>query len=295
MRKLRTAISCLFILSVVVFGAYMIKVLATEDRTAPVISSESDEITVSVEDDKSVLMQGLTAEDNKDGDLTDSIRVSSMSHFISDYKRTISYVVFDGANLAGTYERTVQYTDYTPPRIYMKEPLRYTASEVEKADFTSELTVKDCLDGDLTTEIRTFSDTYFYNIAPGEYPVTFQVNNSAGDICAVPVDVVIVDSSDANESSKYYPMLSNYIIYTTVDKKVGMKKYVIGLEQNNIEYLYEADPELESSTLGRIKFSTEVDYSKPGVYPVDCSYTSSDGVKAVTKAYIVVEGAKDGK
>lgn len=295
MRRLRIGISIIFVFAGIVFGGYKIKSVLTEDTVAPVIHSEQEEITVSVTDEESILLQGLTAEDNKDGDLTDSIRVSSMSHFISAGKRTISYVVFDKANQAGTYERTVQYTDYTPPRIHMTEPLRYTAQEMQQADFTEGLTAEDCLDGDITAEIRTFSDTYFYDLTPGAYPITFQVNNSAGDTCSVQVDVVIVDSMDQNEAKKYYPMLSDYIIYTQVNVGVDVLSHVIGMEQNGTAHLYEKDPELKADTLERVIVSSTVDYTTPGVYPVECSYTSNEGVTAVTKAYIVVEGTENGE
>lgn len=295
MRRLRIGISLVFVLAGIIFGAYKIKVLLVEDTVAPVISSEQDEITISVNDEESALLQGLTAEDNKDGDLTDSIRVSSMSHFISDGKRTVSYVVFDKGNQAGTYERTLQYTDYVPPRIYMKEPLRYTVQEIQKADFTDVLTAQDCLDGDITTEIRSFSDTYFYGVVEGEYPITFQVNNSAGDTCSVTVDITVLDSTNTTEAMKYYPMLSDYIFYTQVNVGVDVLGHVTGLERNGVEYLYEQDPELRDSTLGRIVVTSTVDYTTPGVYPVECTYTSNEGVAAVTKAYIVVEGTKDGE
>lgn len=295
MRRLRMGIGIIFVFAGLVFGGYKVKKVLTEDTVAPVIQAEQDEITVSVADEESTLLQGLTAEDNKDGNLTDSIRVSSMSHFISEGKRTISYVVFDKANQAGTYERTVQYTDYTSPKIHVTRPLRYTAQEIQKEDITEALTAADCLDGDITSEIRTFSDTYFYDLVPGAYPITLQVNNSAGDTCSVPVDVVIIDSTDQNEVLKYYPMFSEYIIYTKVNVGVDVLSRVIGLEQNGREYLYESDPELKADTLGRVAVSSTVDYATPGVYPVECSYTSNDGITAVTKLYIVVEGTKDGE
>lgn len=295
MKRLRIIIGVIFVFAGLVFSGYKVKKVLTEDTEAPVISSEQDEITVSVADEEFVLLNGLTAKDNEDGDLTDSIRVSSMSHFISAGKRTVSYVVFDNANLAGTYERTVQYTDYTPPRIHMTKPLRYTSQEIEKEKITKVLTAQDCLDGDITTEIRTFSDTYFYDLNPGAYPITLQVNNSAGDTCSVQVDVVIVDATNPNEAMKYYPMMSDYIIYTQVNVGVDILSRIIGMEQNGREYLYEDDPELKESTLGRVIVSSAVDYTTPGVYPVECSYTSNEGVTAVTKAYIVVEGIKDGE
>ncbi len=43
---------------------------------------------------------------------------------------------------------------------------------------------EDCLDGDLTSQIRTSLNDSLYNAAAGIYQVTVQVSNSAGDVCS---------------------------------------------------------------------------------------------------------------
>ena len=62
-------------------------------------------------------MKGIKATDNRDGDLTKEVRISSISHFISGNERTVTYVVFDKSNQMGTLKRTVKYSDYTPTQI----------------------------------------------------------------------------------------------------------------------------------------------------------------------------------
>ena len=81
MRRLRIAVTALFVLSLAAFITYNVVDRITEDHTPPVISCAEDTVSASVSDDESVLLQGMTAEDDRDGDLTDSIRVSSMSNF----------------------------------------------------------------------------------------------------------------------------------------------------------------------------------------------------------------------
>ena len=78
MRRLRNIICLIFVLSSLCFGGYLITVKLTEDRKPPVIYSEKEEIVVSVNDGETVLMQGLHATDDTDGDLTDSIRILSV-------------------------------------------------------------------------------------------------------------------------------------------------------------------------------------------------------------------------
>ena len=46
-------------------------------------------------------MEGITASDAEDGDLTDQIVAGSFSRFISDGVCSLTYVVFDSANRDG--------------------------------------------------------------------------------------------------------------------------------------------------------------------------------------------------
>lgn len=289
MRKLRSAITMLFIVAVALCGLYVAKDKLSGRSDAPVIKCEDDLITVSVDDKESKLLKGLTAEDKEDGDLTDDIRVVSMSHFIKGSKRKVKYVVFDSSNQAGVYEREVKYKDYTSPRIYMEKPLRCKLTEIEKIDLLDGVTAEDCIDGDLTNQIRTISDSLYYGVDGGQQSITFQVSNKAGDVRAVDVDLVITDPSDTDEREKYYPILSDYVVYTKAGKKLSLRKYIKGLEQNGTEYLYNEDDDLESRTKDKIKISEDIDYSESGVYTVDYSYRSEGGTKAVTKMYVVVE------
>ena len=195
MRRLRVTIVLVFVLSVIAFIAYNVLARMVEDHTPPVITCDSDTVTVSVEDDDSALFQGMTAEDNRDGDLTDSIRVSSMSNFTEPGKRTANYAVFDSSNQVATYSRTVEYTDYTSPQIQLSEPLRFSMEQMEDINLAENMTVQDCLDGDISSQIRaTFSDNAYISQA-GNYEVTVQVSNSAGDTCSVPLTVTVTDSS----------------------------------------------------------------------------------------------------
>lgn len=290
MRKLRTAISLVFVIAFAVCGVYVIKYKVMTDQTPPVISCEKgkEEITVSVNDEEAVLLDGLTASDNRDGDLTDDIRIASMSNFITDHKRTVRYVVFDRANLAGTFERTIQYSDYTAPRIHLSAPLRFKAGEEEEALYGA-LTAEDPIDGDITQNIRVISTDYYYDTSVEEYAYTLQVSSSAGTVCSVPVTVTVMDSSSLTEREKYYPLLSEYIFYTSKDTAISPENYIIGLEHNESELLYEEDEELRAATFEDITVSTDANYAEPGVYTVEYSYMSKDGTMAVTKAYIVVE------
>ena len=284
-------------MSCALFAGYTVKSKIVEDHKPPVITCDEDTITVSVkeEDMDAALLKGIKAKDNRDGDLTKSVRVASMSHFISGTKRTVSYVVFDKANQVGTLERTVEYKDYTPPRIYMTKPMRYSMSEMENVNLEENLTAEDCLDGDITSQIRTNMSSGYMVTQAGTYDITLQVSNSAGDVCAVPITLTVYDNDNTGENYKEYPVLSDYIVYTEVGKEVKLREYITGIEKNGTEYSFEKDKAMLTATKDDVKISSEIDYSKPGVYTVEYSYKAEGASKGVTKLFVIVEGEEDGE
>lgn len=291
MGRVRFLICAVFAIACVTCAGYMVKTKMVEDNKPPVITCEEDTITVSVEDEESALLEGIKAKDNRDGDITDSVRVSSMSHFVNG-KRTVTYVVFDKANNVGTLERTVKYSDYRSPRIYLKKPLRFTQSSSSELEFSEYYEAKDVLDGDLTNQVRVLMNDSYYYMETGINEVTLQVNNSAGDVRSIPVEMQIISSDDDDEREKEYPVLSDYIVYTTVGDKIKTSKYLTGLSRNNVEYEFEDIPTVFKDD---IRIESNVDYSEPGIYTVEYSYRAEGTKRAVTKLYVVVEEKRSGE
>ena len=286
MRRIRLAVVGIFVLSLIAFIVFNIVNRVTTDSTPPVITSESDTVTVSVAAEESELLAGLTATDDEDGDLTGEIMISSMSNFTEPGKRTVSYVVFDASNNASTLTRNLEYTDYTAPQIKLTQPLRYGLNEMEDASLTENVSVQDCLDGDITQQIRaTFNDGSYIAMA-GEYGITVQVSNSAGDTCSVPLTVTVTDP--AEESGKYYPMLSDYIVYAPVGGYVDLTSLLIGLENSSTQYLFaDANPSAPGG-IESVAIGGAIDYNTPGTYTVDYQFTSASGATGTTKLAVVV-------
>lgn len=286
MRRIRLAVVGIFVLSLIAFIVFNIVNRVTTDSTPPVITSESDTVTVSVAAEESELLAGLTATDDEDGDLTGEIMISSMSNFTEPGKRTVSYVVFDASNNASTLTRNLEYTDYTAPQIKLTQPLRYSLNEMEDASLTENMSVQDCLDGDITQQIRaTFNDGSYIAMA-GEYGITVQVSNSAGDTCSVPLTVTVTDP--AEESGKYYPMLSDYIVYAPVGGYVDLTSLLIGLENSSTQYLFADVNPSAPGGIESVAIGGAVDYNTPGTYTVDYQFTSASGVTGTTKLAVVV-------
>lgn len=286
MKKLKITVCIFFVFSCIIFGIYFFKTQLTKDSMPPTISFDKETLSISVKATEKELLKGVTALDKEDGNITDSIRISSMSHFISKGKRKITYIVFDKANNVTTATRELIYTDYISPRIYAKHPFRYTTEEIQKMNKMQGMTAEDCIDGDLTNQIRRiYSGNSYDTFGPEKIALTLQVNNSTGDVCSIPVEISVINDE---EQDKYYPLLSEYIVYTKVGKPVSPTTYLKGIAYGNMEYSL-----AESAKLGvqsnKITVKSNVDYNKPGVYTNEYTYKAKSGVEAITKQYVVVE------
>jgi len=181
-------------------------------------------------------------------------------------------------------ERTLIYTDYEPPRIYLKEPLRFSPNNISAKMEQLDVAATDVIDGDLTNRMRISYDIYD-KIPSGEYEVVLQVNNSAGDTCIVPLKATVLDL--AEENGKIYPALSDYIVYTQIGQELEAEAFLLGVTSGDLAYPFgEEEGEI---TVQDIQIRSEVNYEKEGVYTMDYSYTSPEDITATTTLYVVVE------
>lgn len=226
MKYIRIIVVMLFILSIGSYAGLRWYHEQNLDDTAPVITCDQESIEISVEDPEEKLLEGVTASDNKDGDLTGDIIVESMSHFMKDGSRTITYAVCDSSNNTGRAVRTVTYSDYTPPRFSISQALRFPAEK--DVDIFAYLKAEDCLDGDLTNRIRRTKGYLYYLPEAGIYNMGYQVSNSAGDVEDIEVLVDIYDPAESN----YVPVinLSDYAVYIKKGKLFNPYQYIEDVE-----------------------------------------------------------------
>jgi hypothetical protein len=199
-----------FIIGSIIFGAYRYHLSRTVDGSAPEIAIGEEEISVSVQDPEEALLEGITARDRKDGDVTESLLVESLSPFVSKNTRLVSYAAFDSDNHVSHASRKLIYTDYTSPRFTLESPLVF---RLNYNDVMDGLTAWDCLDGDITSLIKVVPEEDFTVEKTGLYDVTFQVSNSAGDLQSFSTQVEIYESSQGRGPEF---TLSDYLVY--VDK-----------------------------------------------------------------------------
>lgn len=192
-RTLKTILIICLVLVTAAFAAGQVYSRVVTDTVPPVITLDSDSITVSVEDGRDALLRGVTASDAKDGDLTGQIIVSGVSKLISNNTAKVSYMVFDKAGNMASATRYVVYSDYHRPHFMLITPLVYSLGET--VSITGRLQAQDAVDGDITSSIRVLSSDIISS-TEGVYNLTLQVINSLGDTAQVTLPVTIRASSE---------------------------------------------------------------------------------------------------
>lgn len=258
------------------WGLQMIKT----DSSGPVISGGGDRIEVSIHDGEEVLLKGITASDKKDGDVTDSLLVESISTFYDD-TRVVTCVAFDSDNHISKVQREIVYTDYTSPRFALNGSLRFRAGE--KINIDTIVSAMDCLDGDLSRKIKVNTDAAINNRVTGLYTITYEVSNSAGDQVRLPIDIEIYEPYNNEVQLE----LSKYLVYYE-GREINYKNFLKSVTKGNLEYSFSADP----SRKDLVRVDAQVNTQKPGVYPVYYYYTetySNYTSEAKEVLYVVVE------
>ena len=178
MKKLRWFAITLFLLSVVLYALDQNQIRRKTDQTIPKISMDQDEIQVSVKDPEKVWKKGITAYDEKDGDITDSLVIESVSTFLEKGRRLVSYAAFDRDGHVAKASRQLIYTDYHSPKISCAKPFSFP---VGTQDILDSVYATDCIDGDISNKVEITGDSVFFlNIAGG-----LKVNDPAIDLAVI--------------------------------------------------------------------------------------------------------------
>lgn len=187
-------------------------------------------LEVSVTAGDEALLEGLTAQDAQDGDLTDQIIVGGVSKLVGGDTAKVTCLVFDSDDNMATLVRQIRYTDYHRPVIDLKEPLVYTNTDA--ARLLEQVLVTDAIDGDISDKARVSS------LWPTEreqvYSATIQVTNSMGDYASVEVPVIIREEDPARPQIQ----LTKQIVYVEQGSRFEPRDYVrkTGLEvENNVD------------------------------------------------------------
>ena len=253
----------LIIACVAVFYGYRTLDMMRTDNDAPVIYMDAQIPEVSVKDPKSALLQGISAEDERDGDVTASLVVEKVEMTDSDGTLTVSFAAFDRSGNVAKEKREAKYTDYESPKFVMRAPLLFRNGA--HFDVLQIVEATDVIDGDIQHRVRATSMTDKSIDELGVHDVQFQVTNSLGDTVTYvfPVEVYDPEPYDATLT------LKNYLVYMEQGSTFSASAY---LES----FFFRGDEiDLRGSLPYGYSLKTEgiVNTQVPGVYPVEYRVT----------------------
>lgn len=300
LRKTRGFVIIFFVFSIVLFGGYRIWRYTSADRTLPVIEMDTDTVTVPVDGGDEAILEGVTATDEKDGDITDSLFIESRTNFVEKGRFRVTITVSDKDNHVTKAEREVVYSDYTSPKFSLSGPLKFlTAREnQDDLDIASGLSAYDVVDGNISNNIKISGDYSLLSNTPGEYPMEFAVTNSMGETAKLPVTVTIYSAADERGLPEI--TLKEYLINTPVGNGADVAALIDQIEYHNDVYrraddgnFYTGDYDEEGNPVmipgDAIRIDTQVDWNTPGVYDVKITYSDDEaGLSNYARCYIVV-------
>lgn len=300
LKRTRVFIILFFLLAAATFGGRRAYVMMHTDTSYPVINVPSDSITVSVEGGDAAILEGVTATDASDGDLTDQLFIESRSVFNDERRFTATIAVSDSANHITKVTREVEYSDYTPPQFELSEPLSFPKSNGGQDDvnIVAYLSAHDVLDGNISNKIRISGDYKISIYNAGEYPMEFIVTNSMGDTSSLPVKVKLYNTLD--ENSLPHIELKHYLVNVPKGTNLDLDDMIENITYRGYVYYKNEDGNFysgEYTTGGEaimipadfLSRSGKVDYNTPGVYEITYKYTDSAiDISNFSRLYVVV-------
>lgn len=285
MKKRRIIYILLIVACLLAYRGYRILDRIRTDTRAPEIVIPVESLQLSVSDGDDALLQGITAADNVDGDVTDSLVVERMWMTDTAGVFNVRYAAFDRSGNVAKAERQVRYTDYEGPRFALTSPLVYKQNYTY--DVLQVIRAEDMLDGDISHRIRATSLDNQSMMLPGVHDVQFRVYNSLGDSVELVLPVEVIES----ETHQAELTLSDYLIYLDAGDRFEARRYldsfVWGGKTTSLANGLPANYTL--------KTTSDVDTEVPGVYAVtyQVTYTAGYGSQVITggsKLIVVVEG-----
>ena len=257
------------------------------DKTPPQISISEEALQVSVSDPKSALLQGITAKDDRDGDVTGSLVVERIS--MVDHSGTIEVTLaaFDHSGNVAKATRTAQYTDYKSPRFSLNQPLLFAYGS--SFDLLAAVSANDPLDGNIQHRVRATSLDDTAVTTSGDHQVEFRVTNSLGETVRLTLPVTVYTAGNYGLDVS----LSQYMIYLNTGSTFNARGYLKEVRRGLDEVSFEnGTPENYS-----VRITGEVNTAVPGVYPVDYTVTyvqqtaaGTNYITGISRLIVVVEG-----
>lgn len=253
MKLFKILLAALLVAVTALYAVSNLRASLSGENVGPTITCASDTVEISVSADDAALLEGVTASDPQDGDLTGKVRVLSISKFITPGVAKITYVVFDSHDNMATLTRQLRYTDYRSPQFSILEPLIYPKNAT--IALLDRIQVTDALDGDITQRVRVAPMKASSD--PEVYTLDIQVTNTMGDTSQITLPVICQESTLNRAEIR----LSSYLTYINAGSSFEPRSYL------NAVVLPDGYGFMED-----VEITNLVDTTTPGTYMVFYMY-----------------------
>lgn len=272
MRALRVGTALLFVITTILFCLFYIKEQNSKDNTFPSIAIASKTLDISIQDAQTHLLDGVTAYDGKDGDITSKVMIESISKFSKDRTCVVTYAVTDSDKHVAKADRTIRYTDYTVPQFYLEKPLIFRLDE--RVDIRQVVGAVDCIEGDISDKVTIVATDYTDNTT-GVFTLSLQATNKLGDVIFLDLPIYVEEINVRALNVE----LEEYLIYVKTGQTPDFEDYIASVSSNFVEV---ANYEL--------LISTNFDCNIPGTYSVHFNVEDSAGRTGHSVLTVVVGG-----
>lgn len=259
------------VLAIVIFVGYNMYTGVADDTKGPEFSISGELLELSVEDPQTRLLEGVTAFDNRDGDVTDTVIVENVYGLKNGNEVTVTYAAFDRSGNVTKATRQVCYTDYKSPVLTVTRSLAIPSG----IDIMNYVKAEDVFDGDISRRIRgaLVSDSGSLG-SVGRHDVQFQVYNSIGDTVKLTLPVEVYSADKYNASVE----LKENLVYLSERSMIDYESYLAEFSYNSVKY----DLSTGVPSDLHVVINGSVNTWVPGVYPVTYTVTRLYGNMAYT-------------
>lgn len=106
---MKTRITILLSVATLILGAISVTSVLAEDRKAPEITVPAADMVYYELDDQSTLLVGVTATDNRDGDISANVRIYDVAVIDGNQRALVTYAVYDSSYNLGKATKVVSY------------------------------------------------------------------------------------------------------------------------------------------------------------------------------------------
>lgn len=262
---------CVFLCLNVFFALFVFFTRESNLGHVPSISFDQELVTLSVEDEEDVLLEGVHANDEEDGDISDDVFIYDMSSFDENMTRTVTYAVFDSDSQMTTASRQVKYKDYTAPRFASSQSLMNLS--LTDDENTSYMTAYSCVDGNITNKISLSKVEEDRNVI-----YRYSVTDSTGTSSTLEIRDETSLENVFNNSIEIE--LSDYILYVDKGSDIDPEDYIVSVNTSLGK---------QNELIPYVDIETNYNADKVGTYEVKYTLNRSNGDYGISKMFVVVE------